>query len=107
MARLKEDLVALLEEIPGVTHEDWPDRDDGFSTILFDGKEIGHFHHWGELDLALGAKLIKREGLKHPPDSTVHPKRSPNSRYIELRFDRAAELDEIVRLVRLLVESLK
>ena len=105
MAQLKAELIKRLEKIPGLTHKPWPDRDDGFSTIHFKGREIGHFHNVNELDLRLGAKTIRKEGLKHFPDSVNHPRRSPSSPFVELRFDSARDLDRVVRLVNLLIED--
>lgn len=105
MAKLKDELVRRLAEIPGVTHRPWPDRDDGFSTVHFEGKEIGHFHSFNEIDLRLGKALIESEGLVHYADSAIHPKRSPNSQFVELRFRKRIDLDRVVRLVNLLVEK--
>ena len=106
MTVLKDELVNRLEQIPGLTHKSWPGRDDGFSTIHFNGKEIGHFHNCNELDLRLGKKLIKQEGLAHHPDSVNHPNRSMNSQYVELRFHEHRDLEPVVRLVNLLVQEL-
>ncbi len=50
--------------------------------------------------------LIQSEGLSHPPGSTVHPTRSASSSWIELRFERAADLDEVVRLVKVALDTL-
>lgn len=105
MAHLKTELIKRLEMIPGLTHESWPERGDGFSTIHLNGREIAHFHHFNELDLRLGKKLIKQEGLSHYPDSVKHPNRSMNSQFIELRFTRACDLDRIVRLVSILAKD--
>lgn len=106
MGALKDELIVRLERIPGVSHVPWPDRSDGFSGVRFRRKEIGHFHNFNELDLRLGKKLIKRQGLRHYPDSEVHPKRGAGSQYIELRFRRRKDLDEVVKLVELLVVEL-
>lgn len=106
MSALKHELIVRLERIPGVSHIPYPDRHDGFSGLGFRGKEIGHFHHFHELDLRLGKKLIKQQSLKHPPDSKVHPGRSANSQYVELRFHHHQDLDEVIRLVELLVADL-
>jgi hypothetical protein len=103
MVSLKKKLVAQLEKVPGIEHVPYPDRDDGFSGLNFQGKEIAHFHNFNELDLKLGKKLIKREGLTHYSDSINHPNRGANSQYIELRFNNQAELNEVVRLVKLLI----
>ena len=105
MSTLKSKLVQRLEQIAGITHQDWPDRDDGFSTLSLNGKEIAHFHNDNEIDLRLGKGLIKSEGLTHYPDSTKHPKRSANSQFIEVRFKNQADLDRIIRLVKLLVNA--
>jgi hypothetical protein len=43
-------------------------RDDGFSSLHFEGKEFAHFHGDNELDIRLGRDIIKREGLVHPTD---------------------------------------
>ena len=104
MVTLKEKLIDKLEEIPGIEHRPWPSRDDGFSTLHLNDKEIGHFHNFNELDLRLGKKLIKSERLKQDFDSTHHPNRSPNSSYFEFRFQRTRDLDKIVRLVKLLAD---
>lgn len=106
MNNLKDKLVARLERIPGICHVPYPARDDGFSGLVFQGREIGHFHDFNELDLRLGKTLIRQQGLAHPPDSHVHPGRRAGSSYIELRFHREQDLDGIVRLVALLTEDL-
>ena len=103
MSKLKAELVSRLAEIPGVTHQPWPDREDGFSTILIEGKEIAHFHNFNELDLKLGRNLIAEEGLQHNSNSVTHPNRVEGSNYIELRFNRTNNLAEVVRLVKLAV----
>lgn len=103
MAKLKAELVRRLEDIPGVTHRVWPDRDDGFSTLHFHGKEIGHFHNFNEIDLRLGKTLIKSHGLLPYPDSAKHSNRSPNSQFIEIRFRKANDLNKVIELVKQLV----
>jgi hypothetical protein len=100
MPRLQDVLISRLVEL-GVEHVSYPDRDDGFCGLRFNGREIAHFHSFNELDLRLTKKLILSEGLGHPPDSTVHPKRGAGSHWIELRFNRGNDLDEVVRVVQL------
>lgn len=107
MVALKDELVSRLEQIPGIEHVPEPDRDDGFSGVAFQGKFIGHFHNFNEIDLRLGKRLIKQEGLKQYPDSKSHPNRSPNSQYIEVRFFHRRDLAKIIHLVELLVDDLK
>lgn len=106
MTDLKEKLVRELERIPGVRHQPWPERDDGFSTVHFDGREIAHFHTFNEIDLRLGRRLIKQENLKHPIDSEKHPKRTANSQFIEIRFTNKQDVHKVVRLVRLAIDVL-
>ena len=102
---LKKLLVEKVQRIPGVSHKPWPERDDGFSTLHFQDREIGHFHNFNEIDLRLGRKLINREKLEHYPDSTNHPNRSVNSVFIERRFADTDAVEDIVRLIKLAVES--
>jgi len=106
MATLKQQLVKKLEAIPGVEHQPYANRDDGFSALLYYGKDLAHFHNNNELDLKLTKGLIKREGLKHYSDSKAHPKRSANSPWIELRFTQSSDIDEVVRLVNLAVSKM-
>ena len=103
MSRLRKRLVERLQEI-GVEDRPWPRRDDGFSSLFYGGKEFAHFHGNNELDLRLTKQVIKREGLVHPADSQVHPNRSASSHWIEIRFTKAAHLDEVVRLAQLAIE---
>ena len=102
---LKMLLIDKVQQIPGVSHTPWPERDDGFSTLHFQNKEIGHFHNFQEIDLRLGRKLIKAEGLTHYTDSKNHPNRSANSIFMERRFANKKEVEDIVRLIKLAVEA--
>ena len=105
MAKLQDRLIESFREL-GAEHVPYPSRDDGFCGIRYRGKEFAHFHDFNELDLRLTKAAIRSEGLCHPPDSRVHPKRGPSSHWIELRFKRASELDEIIRLVKLAMKQL-
>lgn len=104
--QLHDELCRRLRSL-GVEHRPWPGRDDGFAALLHDGKEIGHFHHWGELDLRLGKDVIEREKLSRLTDSTVHPDRAANSPWYEIRLDGARDVDEALRLVQLAVSARK
>ena len=104
MANLKLNLIKELERLPGITHQPWPDRDDGFSTVHFHDREIAHFHNFNEIDLRLGKQLIKQENLKQPIDSIRHPKRSAHSAFIEIRFTTAQDVQKIVHLVKRFIE---
>ncbi len=106
MTTLKQQLVQKLEAISGIEHRPWPDRTDGFSAVRYRDKELAHFHNDHELDLKLTKSLIKQEGLKHYCDSKIHPKRSVNSPWIELRFTKSSDVDEIVRLVKIAVSKM-
>ena len=81
----------------------WPGREDGFASLHFEGQDIAHFHTWSEIDIRLGKNTIKREGLKHPSNSKVHPGRSQNSPWYEMKILTAADVDEVVRLVKLAI----
>jgi hypothetical protein len=85
----------------------WPGRDDGFASLLFDGKEFAHFHTWCEIDIRLGKNTIKREHLVHPSESKVHPGRSSNSPWYEMRILSVADVDEAVRLVKIAILGLR
>ena len=102
MANLQKLLIDRLAKL-GVEHVPCPDRNDGFCGLRYAGKEFAHFHSFEELDLKLSKSVIRTEGLSHPPDSKVHPNRGANSPWIELRFRRASDLDEIVRLVKIAI----
>jgi len=104
MSKLQATLIALITDL-GVEHVPYPDRDDGFCGLRYRGKEFAHFHNFNELDLKLTKKVIAAEGLTHPPDSEVHPRRGASSHWIELRFRRKADLAEIVRLVQLAMKT--
>jgi len=100
MSTLRRQLVAKLRKL-GVEEVRPPGRDDGFAGLLYHGKDIGHFHDDGEVDIKLGKQLIKREGLRHNPASRVHPKRAASSPWMELRLADADDVDAIVRLIKL------
>jgi hypothetical protein len=84
----------------------WPGREDGFASLLFDGKEFAHFHSWCEIDIRLGKDAIKRERLTHPSDSKVHPGRSKSSPWYEMTLLSTADVNEAVRLVKIAILGL-
>lgn len=84
-----------------------PGRDDGFSSLIYNGKEFAHFHDDTELDIRLTRRVIKREGLVDPTESRVHPNRSRSSPWIEIRFEKPADLERIVHLVKLAIDPIK
>lgn len=99
MAKLRKDLIKKLEGIPGL--EDRPSKVAGGSAIFYKGKEIAHFHHDNEIDIRLTRKVIRKEALNHPTDSKIHKHRSPSSEWIEIRFRKTNDLDEVVRLFKM------
>jgi hypothetical protein len=105
MAHLRDQLVRQLKKL-GVEDRPLPGRDDGFSSLVYNGKDFAHFHDDKELDIRLTKNIINREGLVHPADSRVHPNRSRNSQWIEVRFSKPADLERIVRLVKLEIEQI-
>ena len=105
MAHLRSQLVRRLKKL-GVEDRALPGREDGFSSLLYGGKEFAHFHDDNELDIRLTRNVINREGLAHPTYSRVHANRSKNSQWIEVRFENAADLERLVRLVKLAIEQI-
>ncbi|HEX2586413.1 MAG TPA: luciferase family protein [Steroidobacteraceae bacterium] len=101
MNKLRQQLTKSLLSISGVTEKQWPDRDDGFSSFEYKGKDFAHFHHDNEIDVKLGKQLIKEQRVPRPKDSEPHPNRAAGSPWIELRYNSAAEVDEVVRLIKL------
>jgi hypothetical protein len=104
-AALRQELILRLEKL-GVEHVPQQGRTDGFSSLNYHGKSFAHFHSDSELDLRLTKAVIEREGLVHPPGSRVHPNRSKGSQWIELRFTQNAQLNDIIRLVKLAIAEL-
>jgi hypothetical protein len=105
MATLRAHLIDRLKEF-GVENRPMPGRADGFSALCYRGAPFAHFHSDNELDIRLTKTVICREGLTHPPGSTVHPKRSKTSPWIELRFHTSADVDRVVRLVKLAIDAM-
>jgi len=56
---LRKDLSKRLRKL-AVEERAWPGRDDGFASLLFEGKELAHFHNWSEIDIRLGKAAIRR-----------------------------------------------
>jgi hypothetical protein len=106
MNMLRKQLVQSLLNIPGITEKIWPDRDDGFSSFEYKGKDFAHFHHDNELDVRLGKQIIKANQVPRPTDSKQHPNRASGSPWIELRYNTSTEVDEVVRLIKLAIHQL-
>jgi hypothetical protein len=50
-------------------------------------------------------KIIRKEGLNHPTGSKIHKHRSPSSEWIEIRFQKSKDVEELVRLFKLALEQ--
>jgi hypothetical protein len=105
MTDLREQLIKRLEGL-GVEHRPLPGRDDGFASLCYAGKTFAHFHNDREVDIRLTKAVIEREGLTHPKGSTVHPNRSKNSPWIEVRFTTSQDLERVAHLVQLAIDQL-
>ena len=104
MDKLKAKLLVELRKIAGV--EDRPSPVSGGSALFYNDKPFAHFHHDNELDLRLTRKVIKTLGLSHPAGSVHHPDRSQNSAWIEVRFNKTADVEKVLKLVKLAVTEL-
>jgi Family of unknown function (DUF5519) len=105
MHRLRNELIRRLAKL-GVEHQVLPGRGDGFASLSYKGEAFAHFHNDNELDIHLTKSVIVREELTHSANSTVHPNRSANSHWIEIRFTRLAELERVIQLVKLALERI-
>lgn len=95
---LKQQLLAQLSQIEGL--QALPSKVAGGMALHYRGKEFAHFHNDQEIDLRLTRPLIKALGLVHPPRSAFHPQRSASSQWIELRFHKPADVQQVAELVR-------
>ncbi|WP_261841720.1 luciferase domain-containing protein [Aliamphritea ceti] len=107
MSKLKQYLRDMILDIPAVTDQTVQGRNGEFTSFSFKGKEFAHFHTGDELDLRLTKKVIASEQLEHPRNSENHPKRTANSAWIELRFTKEADLQQIIELVTLATRQIK
>ncbi len=105
MTTLRQMLTQKLLILDEVTEELWPDRDDGFSSLLYKGKEFAHFHHDNEIDLRLTKKVIAQELLQHPARSENHPNRSASSPWVEVGFYSKEDVDNVFRLAQLAIQQ--
>lgn len=105
MNPLRDSLIMRLREL-SVEERAWPGRDDGFASLLFEGREFAHFHNWSEIDIRLGKETIARERLVRPTVSKVHPERSKNSPWYEMTLNTPSDVDEVVRLVKMAILGL-
>lgn len=101
MSKLRDNLVAQLEKLPNVTVSFW--KETTLLCVYFNKKEIAHFQRGSdcEIDIRLTPKIIKQEGIAPPEETTSHPDRSKNSRWIVQSFQSSEDVEKIVRLVEL------
>ena len=104
MDALKAELLIELRKIEGV--EDRPSPVSGGTALFYRGKSFAHFHDDRELDLRLTKRRIRELGLSHPPGSTRHSGRSPNSPWIEVRFADSGDIMRVKRLVEMAIAEL-
>jgi Family of unknown function (DUF5519) len=102
---LRARLIRQIEKL-GVENRPLPGRDDGFSSLHYRDKAFAHFHNDHELDLRLSKKIIAREALSRPTQSSVHPTRSKNSPWIEIQFRSNDDVARVVELIRLAIRAL-
>lgn len=106
MTTLKEQLIEKLKQLPDVSVDRY--KESELFDVKYKGKEVAHFQTGAgldsELDIRLTPAIIKKEGLTVPVDSTSHPDRSKNSRWIVQAYHSAEDLDQLVRLVKIAIE---
>ncbi|MFK8081407.1 MAG: luciferase family protein [Granulosicoccus sp.] len=105
MAKLKKQLIIKLERLPDITVDRYKETE--LLGVNYKGKEVAHFQTGAgidcELDIRLTPAVIKKEKLTVPAESTSHPDRSKNSRWIIQRYSSSTDLDKMVTLVKLAV----
>ena len=106
MSKLKETLTKKILSISGVSEKFWPNDEGGFTSFIYKEKDFAHYHSSNEIDLRLTKKVIAKEELTHPTDSSVHPKRAAGFPWIELRFSTVKEVNETFRLVKLAIQQI-
>jgi Family of unknown function (DUF5519) len=104
MEPLMAELLVELRKIDGV--EDRPSAVSGGTALFYRGKAFAHFHNGHELDLRLTKARTKELGLSHPRGSVDHPDRSPNSPWIEVRFNDRSEIVRVKALVEIAISEM-
>lgn len=99
MAALRNELIKKLEALPDLTVRLWKNSD--LLCVYFKDKEVAHFQNDFEIDIRLTPALIKQKALVIPKDTSSHPDRAKNSRWIVQAFQNTEQLDEILELVEL------
>lgn len=101
--KLRNQFEESLRKLPEITVELWKDSD--LMCVFYRGKELAHFHDHQEIDIRLSQKFIKKEGLKPLEDSPFHLKRSKKSRWMQMRFQTEAEVQNLLSLIQRLIDD--
>jgi hypothetical protein len=102
MPDLRDELIQRLTALPSVSVAFY--KDTNLLCVFYNNKEIAHFQNGHEIDIRLTPKIIKKNGLRPPPNTTSHLDRPASSRWIVQSFAQPETLDDIVALVRLATE---
>ena len=97
MSDLRRTLENALRQLPDVTVDLW--HDSHLMCVFYRGKEIAHFHDHEEIDIRMSRPFIKKEGLIPLEDSPYHPKRSRQSRWLQIRFQTEEECGNLLQLM--------
>jgi len=101
MTTLRDKLINRLEELSNVTTALWKDTD--LLCVHFQGKEIAHFQGEREIDIRLTPKIIRQKGLLPPENSSSHPDRSKNSRWLVQSIEHEEDFGQIVNYALLIL----
>ncbi len=97
MTELRKQLECKLLMLTDIKIDTYKDTD--LVCVFFKGKEFAHFHSDHVLDIRLSQKIIREEQLSRSINSTKHPDRSKNSRWIEVELYDEEDVDKLVHLV--------
>lgn len=102
MRQLLIDQLNLLQDVDVALY-----KDTELLCVFYKGKEVAHFQNESEIDLRLTPRIIKKEGLAPPEQSSSHPDRSKNSRWLVQAFHTEEDITKIIRLVQMAIELRK
>ena len=98
MNSLRSTLDSKLKRLPGIEVAAWKDTE--LICVFYNGRDFAHFHENNILDIRLSTKIIREEKLNPMENSQNHPKRSKNSRWIEIEFQDEEDVEKILHLVK-------
>ena len=96
---MRDKLIGSLQALPDVTLSLWKATE--LLCVYYNGKEIAHFQDIDEIDIRLTPAIIKQKGLTPPENSTSHPDRSKNSRWIVQSFQNEEDIVAVTELVEI------